>query len=128
MPHLMVYASEDDLAGRESDVITALTDAVADVYGEWARGIAVVQMIGLPAGRWGIGGTAAKSPAPRVVFGIRAAAFTRPDAEDIVARLVAGVTEALVGVFGERIRSGVEVELVGIPAGRSSVGGLVVTN
>lgn len=128
MPHLVVYASEDELAGREADVITALTDAVVAVYGEWARGIAVVQMIGLPAGRWGIGGTATASPAPRVVFGIKAAAFARPDADDIVARLVAGVTEALVLVFGEPIRSGVEVELVGTPAGRSGVGGLVIAS
>ena len=127
MPHLMVYASEDDLTGRESDVIAALTDAVADVYGEWARGVAVVQMIGLPAGRWGVGGTAVTCPAPRVVFGIKAAVFARPDAEDIVARLVAGVTEALVSVFGERIRTGVEVDLVGTPAGRGGVGGLVIT-
>ena len=127
MPHLIVYASESDLTGREGELIAALTDAVVAVYGEWARDIAVVQMIGLPDGRWGIGGRPAKDPAPRVTFGIKEAAFTRPDAKEFVARLTAGVTEALVAVFGERVRSGAAVELVGVPAGRSSVGGKVDT-
>ncbi|GAA5123905.1 tautomerase family protein [Pseudonocardia adelaidensis] len=126
MPHLIVYASEPDLAGREADVISALTDAVVGVYGEWAREIAVVQLVGIPAGRWGIGGRPAEAPAPRVTFGIKDAAFARPDAGDIVAGLVNGVTEALVGVFGERVRAGTTVELVGTPAGRSGVGGEVV--
>ncbi|HLU58650.1 MAG TPA: hypothetical protein VKZ81_24585 [Pseudonocardia sp.] len=126
MPHLVVYASEPDLQGREADVISALTDAVVAVYGEWAREIAVVQLVGIPVGRWGIGGKPAKDPAPRVTFGIKDAAFSRPDADDIVAGLVKGVTEALVGVFGERVRAGTTVELVGTPAGRSGVGGEVV--
>jgi phenylpyruvate tautomerase PptA (4-oxalocrotonate tautomerase family) len=126
MPHLIVYASEPDLAGREPDVISALTDAVVGVYGEWARDIAVVQLVGLPPGRWGIGGRAVEAPAPRVTFGIKDAAFSRPDADDIVSGLVTGVTEALVGVFGERVRAGTTVELVGTPAGRSGVGGEVV--
>ncbi|MHA6620385.1 hypothetical protein [Pseudonocardia sp. DLS-67] len=126
MPHLIVYASEPELAGRESDLISALTDAVVGVYGEWAREIAVVQLVGLAPGRWGIGGRPAVAPAPRVTFGIKDAAFARPDADDIVARLVTGVTEALVAVFGERVRAGTTVELVGTPAGRSGVGGEVV--
>jgi phenylpyruvate tautomerase PptA (4-oxalocrotonate tautomerase family) len=126
MPHLIVYASEPDLTGRETDVISALTDAVVAVYGEWAREIAVVQLIGVAPDRWGIGGLPATAPAPRVTFGIKDAAFSRPDADDIVARLVAGVTEALVAVFGERVRAGTTVELVGSPAGRSGVGGEVV--
>ena len=126
MPHLIVYASEPDLEGREADVISALTDAVVGVYGEWAREIAVVQLVGLAPGRWGIGGRPVDAPAPRVTFGIKDAAFSRPDADDIVARLVVGVTEALVGVFGERVRAGTTVELVGTPAGRSGVGGEVV--
>lgn len=126
MPHLIVYASEPELAGREADLISTLTDAVVDVYGEWAREIAVVQLVGLAPGRWGIGGRPAAAPAPRVTFGIKDAAFARPDADDIVARLVTGVTEALVAVFGERVRAGTTVELVGTPAGRSGVGGEVV--
>ncbi|OZM82457.1 hypothetical protein [Pseudonocardia sp. MH-G8] len=126
MPHLIVYASEPDLTGRETDVISALTDAVVAVYGEWAREIAVVQLIGVAPARWGIGGRPATAPAPRVTFGIKDAAFSRPDADDIVARLVAGVTESLVAVFGERVRAGTTVELVGSPAGRGGIGGEVV--
>lgn len=126
MPHLIVYAAEGDLVGREADLITTLTEAVVDVYGEWARGLVVVQLIGVPDGRWGVGGEPACRPAPRVTFGIRDAAFARPDADEIVARLVTGVTEAVVAVVGEQVRPGVLVELVGTPAGRSAVGGEVV--
>jgi phenylpyruvate tautomerase PptA (4-oxalocrotonate tautomerase family) len=127
MPHLDVHVLESDLAGRETALIRTLTDAVVAVYGEWARGIAVVRLIGVPSHRWGIGGAPAPAPAPSVTFGIREAAFSRPDADEIVARLVAGVTDAVVAVFGERVRAGVTVELVGTPAGRTGVGGVVVT-
>jgi phenylpyruvate tautomerase PptA (4-oxalocrotonate tautomerase family) len=125
MPHLTAHVLENDLRGREADLIEALTDAVVDVYGDWARDIAVVQLIGLSANRWGIGGKPTQAPSPRVTFGVREAALNRPDAQEIVARLVSGVTEAVVGVFGERVRSGVTVELVGTPAGRTAVGGIV---
>ncbi|MEU1788521.1 hypothetical protein ABZ553_22160 [Streptomyces sparsogenes] len=126
MPHLTVHVLESDLAGRETDLIEALTDAVVAVYGEWARDIVDVRLIGLPAGRWGIGGKPAEAPAPSVTFGIKEAAFSRPDAEQIVARLISEVTDAVVAVFGERVRSGVSVELVGTPAGRSGIGGVLV--
>ncbi|ASR37562.1 hypothetical protein BAY61_24025 [Prauserella marina] len=125
MPHLSVYVLETDLVGRENELIEALTDAIVAVYGDWARDIAVVHLIGLPASRWGIGGRPAQAPSPSVTFGIKEAAFGRPDADDIVARLVSGVTEAVVAVFGERVRSGVTVELVGTPAGRTGIGGVV---
>jgi phenylpyruvate tautomerase PptA (4-oxalocrotonate tautomerase family) len=125
MPHLSVRVLEDDLAGREAALIGRLTDAVAAVYGDWARDIAVVQLIGLPPGRWGIGGMPAQAPSPSVTFGIRETAFSRPDAGEIVARIISGVTDAIVDVFGERVRSGVTVELVGTPAGRTGTGGVV---
>ena len=128
MPHLSVCVLESDLAGREAELIGRLTDAVVDVYGEWARAIAVVRLIGLPANRWGIGGEPARQPSPSVTFGIKEAAFSRPDAEEIVARLVSGVTDAIVDVFGERVRAGVTVELVGAPSGRTGIGGVVVTS
>ncbi|MBO0869209.1 MAG: hypothetical protein J2P15_11630 [Micromonosporaceae bacterium] len=128
MPHLTVHALETDLAGRESALIEALTDAVVAVYGEWARDIAVVHLIGLPVSRWGIGGKPAQAPAPSVTFGIREAAFDRPDAEQIAARLVSGVTDAVVAVFGEGVRAGVTVELVGTPAGRTGVGGVLTAD
>jgi phenylpyruvate tautomerase PptA (4-oxalocrotonate tautomerase family) len=127
MPHLTVLAVENDLVGREAALIEALTDAVVDVYGDWARDIAVVHLIGLPASRWGIGGKQAQAPSPSVTFGIREAAFSRPDAQEIVARLISGVTDAIVAVFGERVRSGVTVELVGAPADRTGIGGIVAS-
>ncbi|MGI6872342.1 tautomerase family protein [Amycolatopsis sp. 3B14] len=125
MPHLTVHVLESDLAGRETELIEGLTEAIVAVYGEWAREIAVVRLVGVPSNRWAIGGKPASAPAPSVIFGIREAAFERPDADAIVARLVAGVTDAIVAVFGERVRAGVTVELVGTPAGRTGVGGVV---
>lgn len=125
MPHLTAHVLEDDLVGREADLIEALTEAVVAVYGEWARDIAVVHLIGLPAHRWGIGGKPAQAPAPSVTFGIREEVFSRPDAQEIAVRLISGVTDAVVSVFGERVRSGVTVELVGAPASRTGVGGIV---
>jgi phenylpyruvate tautomerase PptA (4-oxalocrotonate tautomerase family) len=128
MPHLDVHALESDLDGHESALIARLTDAVVEVYGEWARSIAVVRLIGVPPHRWGIGGAPAREPAPTVTFGIKEAAFSRPDADEIVARLVAGVTDAIVDVLGERVRPGVTVDLVATPAGRTGIGGVVVTS
>jgi phenylpyruvate tautomerase PptA (4-oxalocrotonate tautomerase family) len=125
MPHLSVHVLESDLAGRESVLIEKLTDAVVAVYGEWARSLVVVQLIGLPANRWGIGGIPAREASPSVTFGIKEAAFSRPDADAIVARLVCEVTDAIVDVFGERVRAGVTVELVATPAGRTGIGGVV---
>jgi len=127
MPHLTVHALERDLAGREAALIEALTEAVVAVYGEWVRGIAEVQLVGLPAGRWGIGGKPAEAPAPRVTFGIREAVFGRPDADQIVRRLIAGVTDAVAAVCGEHLRPGVTVDLVGAPDGRTGVGGVPAT-
>ena len=70
MPHLTARVPEAQLAGREPALITALTDAVAQVYGEWARGVVVVhlvlgeqtragtsvELIPTPDGRAGLGG------------------------------------------------------------------------
>ncbi|MFI5897153.1 4-oxalocrotonate tautomerase family protein [Actinoplanes sp. NPDC051513] len=128
MPHLTVHAAESDLTGREPELIAALTDAVVAVYGEWAREIAVVLLIGVPAARWGVGGKAASSPAPRVTFGIRATVFDRPDAADVLSRLAAGVTDAIAGVVGDQVRPGVTVEFVGSPDGRTGVGGVLVAH
>jgi phenylpyruvate tautomerase PptA (4-oxalocrotonate tautomerase family) len=128
VPHLSVHVLESDLDGREAALIEKLTDAVVTVYGEWARSLTVVQLIGLPPHRWGIGGAPAQAPSPSITFGIKEAAFGRPDAEEIVARLVSGVTDAVVDVFGERVRDGVTVELVATVAGRTGVGGVVVNS
>jgi phenylpyruvate tautomerase PptA (4-oxalocrotonate tautomerase family) len=123
MPHLTVHVPETDLAGHETELIDGLIDAVVAVYGEWARDIADVRLIGLPAGRWSIGGRPAT--APSVTFGIRESVFRRPDAADIAARLVAGITDAIVAVLGERVRSGLTVELVASPPGRTAVAGII---
>ena len=127
MPHLTVHVLESELAGRETPLIATLTEAVVAVYGEWAREIVEVRLIGVPAGRWGIGGKPAADPAPSVTFGIKEGAFHRPDTPEIVARLIAGVTDAIVAVCGERVRPGVSVDLVGAPDGRSGIGGVVAT-
>jgi phenylpyruvate tautomerase PptA (4-oxalocrotonate tautomerase family) len=128
VPHLTVHALESDLAGREADLIGGLTEAVVAVYGDWAREIAVVRLIGVPAGRWGVGGQPAASPAPAVTFGIREGAFHRPDSADLLGRLTAGVTDAVAAVVGERVRPGVTVEFVGTPDGRTGVGGFLQTD
>ncbi|WP_305789752.1 tautomerase family protein [Symbioplanes lichenis] len=125
MPHLTVHALETDLTGREPELIAALTDATVEVYGEWARELVVVHLIGLPPQRWGIGGKIAEAPAPTVTFGVRAAVFDRPDAAAITGRLIAGITDAIAATVGERVRPGVTVELIASPAERTGIGGVV---
>ena len=125
MPHLTARVPEAQLAGREPALITALTDAVVHVYGEWARGLVVVHLDGIPRGRWGIGGRAADDAAPAITFGIRETALARPGGERIAARLVAGLTEAVAGVLGEQARRGTSVELVAAPEGRAGLGGVI---
>jgi phenylpyruvate tautomerase PptA (4-oxalocrotonate tautomerase family) len=125
MPHVTARVPEAGLAGREPALITALTDAIVQVYGEWARDLVVVHLDGVPPGRWGIGGRAADDAAPAITFGIREAALTRPGGDQTAARLVAGLTEAVVGVLGEQARGGTSVELVASPEGRSGLGGTI---
>ncbi|MDR7277415.1 tautomerase family protein [Catenuloplanes atrovinosus] len=122
MPHLSVDVLESDLAGRESALIARLTDAVAEVYGPWARDIAVVRLNGVPAGRWGIGGVPATAPAPAVTFGIKEAAFGRPE---MIAALASGVTDAIAGVLGDHVRDGVTIDFIGSREGRSASGGKI---
>ncbi|MFY9928728.1 MAG: tautomerase family protein [Streptosporangiaceae bacterium] len=125
MPHLTARVPETQLAGHEPALITALTDAVVQVYGEWAREIVVVHLDGIPQGRWGIGGRAVDEAAPAITFGIREAALTRPDGNEIAARLVAGLTGAVASVLGEQTRGGTSVELVATPEGRTGRGGAI---
>ena len=125
MPHVTVRMPEAQLAGREPALITAMTDAVVQVYGEWARDLAVVHLDGVPQGRWGIGGKTVDDAAPAITFGIREAALARPEGSQIAARLVAGLTDAIAGVLGEQVRSGTSVELVAIPEGRTGIGATI---
>ncbi len=128
MPHVTLYALEADLAGREPDLIGALTGAVVSVYGEWARGSVDVRLIGIPAGRWARGGAAVTTAAPSVTFGMREEVFARDDAATVVARLVVAFTDAVTAVFGEDCRDDVLVELVGQPTSRSGLGGKVISD
>jgi len=125
MPHLTAHVPEAQLAGREQALITALTEAVVNVYGQWARDIVVVQLAGVPRGRWGIGGRVVDDAAPAITFGIREAALARPDGKQVAARLVARLTDAVAGVLGEQARPGTSVELVATPDGRSGLGGAI---
>jgi phenylpyruvate tautomerase PptA (4-oxalocrotonate tautomerase family) len=125
MPHLTARVPEAQLAGREQALITALTDAVAGVYGQWAHDIVVVHLDGVPQGRWGIGGRAVDDAAPAITLGVREAALTRPGGDVIAARLVAGLTDAVASVLGEQARGGTSVELVATPEGRTGLGGAI---
>ncbi|MEV6302088.1 hypothetical protein AB0M02_21920 [Actinoplanes sp. NPDC051861] len=118
MPHLTVHAAETDLTGHEDALITALTDAVTTVYGDWARPIAVVRLVGVPTGRWGIGGEATTNPAPTVAFGIKAQALEHPD---ILKRLAGGVTDAIGGILGHHDQ--ITVDFIPTQPGTTAVGG-----
>jgi phenylpyruvate tautomerase PptA (4-oxalocrotonate tautomerase family) len=125
MPHMTVHVPEAQLAGRESTLVTALTGAVVEVYGEWAREQVVIHLDGVPAGRWAIGGRAVEDAAPAVAFGIREAAFTRPDAKDLLARLVTALTDALTSVLGEQTHDGISIEFIATPPGRTAHAGVI---
>jgi phenylpyruvate tautomerase PptA (4-oxalocrotonate tautomerase family) len=125
MPHLTACVPEARLAGRESALIAALTDAVVQVYGQWARDRVIVRLDGIPQGRWGIGGTAVDDAAPAIRLGIRETTLARPDGSQIAARLVAGLTDAVASALGEQARSGTSVELVATPGGRAGLGGII---
>jgi phenylpyruvate tautomerase PptA (4-oxalocrotonate tautomerase family) len=127
MPHVTLYALEEELAGREPDLVGELTNAVVSVYGEWARNSVDVRLIGIPAGRWARGGTPVGTVAPSVTFGMREEVFAREDSATVVAQLVAAFTEAVAAVFGPECRDDVLVELVGQPTSRSGLGGKVIS-
>ena len=127
MPHLTVHAIDDDLTGRELELIAALTDAVVAVYGDWARDLVDVRLIGLPRHRWGVGGRPVAAAAVSIAFSLREAAFARPDADEVVTALIASLTDAVAVIFGEQVRPAATGELIGVPAGRTGVGGLLVS-
>jgi phenylpyruvate tautomerase PptA (4-oxalocrotonate tautomerase family) len=126
MPHVTLYALEEELVGREPALIGELTSAVVSVYGEWARSSVDIRLIGIPAGRWARGGAPVATAAPSVTFGMREEVFARPDAARVIAQLVSAFTEAVTTVFGDACRDDVLVELVGQPTSRSGLGGKVI--
>ncbi|MFJ6567846.1 4-oxalocrotonate tautomerase family protein [Streptomyces sp. NPDC091292] len=127
MPHFTVQIREEEFDGKvEPRLIAGLTEAVAHVFGEWARSVAVVTLVGVPRGRWGSGGVPSDENAPVVVLGMREGAFALPDVPDAPARLIATITDAVTDVFGEQVRERVTVLLEAVPEGRSGVGGVPV--
>ncbi|WP_436789726.1 tautomerase family protein [Yinghuangia sp. YIM S10712] len=128
MPHLTVYAAESQLSEREPELVSALTEAVVAVYGEWARPLVVVRLVGIPPHRWAVGGSFDHTAIPEVTFGIRAGALARPDGRDIAAQLVAAVTDAVGTVLGEELRDSVLVELIAQPDDRVGVGGTLIAD
>ncbi|MFI1094909.1 tautomerase family protein [Streptomyces sp. NPDC020917] len=124
MPHLTVHLPENRLAGREPLLVAALTDAIVEVYGAWARDLVSVRLAGVPEGRFAQGGKAVDTKAS-VVLGVRAGVFDRPDAARITARLGTALTDAITRVAGDDLRSGTMVELVASPPDRTFVGGVL---
>ncbi|WP_168221176.1 hypothetical protein [Actinomadura sp. WMMA1423] len=122
MPHLTAHVPEDKLAGNESELVTAFTEAIVGVYGEWARDLATVHLSGVPAGRFAQGGKPVDTIVS-LVMGVRAAAFDRPDAPEIMASLAAALTDATTAVLGEDLRPGTTVELVPSPQEHTFVAG-----
>lgn len=122
MPHLTVHLPENRLTGNEPELISALTEAIIDVYGEWARDLVSIRLAGVSAGRFAQGGKAVDTNAS-VTLGVRAGVFDRPDAAEITTRLGTALTDAITQVLGEGLRAGTMVELVASPPERTFVGG-----
>ncbi|AXL92936.1 hypothetical protein C4J65_35170 [Streptomyces sp. CB09001] len=124
MPHLTVHLPENRLTGNEPVLVAALTDAVVDVYGEWARDLVSIRLAGVPAGRFAQGGKAVDTNAS-VTLGVRAGVFDRSDAARISERLGTALTDAITRVVGNDLRAGTMVELVASPPERTFVGGVL---
>lgn len=122
MPHLTADLPETRLAGNERALVTALTEAIVGVYGEWARPLVSVRLFGVPAGRFAQGGVAVDTSAS-VTLGVRSGVFERADAAEITIRLGAALTDAVTSVLGEDLRPGTMVELLASPPERTFVGG-----
>ncbi|WP_262928409.1 tautomerase family protein [Streptomyces sp. CBMA29] len=103
-------------------LVAALTDAVVEVYGDWARDLVSVHLTGVPAGRFAQGGKAVDTMAS-VTLGVRAGLFDRPDAARMTAHLGTALTDAITRVVGDDLREGTMVELVASPPERTFVGG-----
>lgn len=127
MPHCTVTLADETLDGTvEEPLVVALTDAIASVYGDWARPLAVVGLHGIPTARFAVGGKIGTAPGPSVVLHSRAGLFERmPDAAP---RLVTALTDAVASVLGEDVRPDVGVTLVGVPDDRAGAGGTLLAN
>lgn len=128
MPHYSVHIFEEALDGEvERQIIAELTEAVVRVFGERARELAVVEIVGVPSARCGLGGMPGDERAmPLVTLGMREPALNMPEVPDAPAQLIASITDAMVAALGERVRPHVNVTIAGVPTGRSGVGGVPV--
>lgn len=126
MPHFTVHITESALDRKaEEGLIRGLADAIGSVYGEQFGRLAAVDLIGIPAHRRGVGGAPSGQAGPNVTLSLREAAYRHPEVPDASARLIAAITEAVVGVLGEEVRAQVAIGLTAVPEGRSGVGGRV---
>ncbi|MFI8931686.1 hypothetical protein ACIG3E_28930 [Streptomyces sp. NPDC053474] len=126
MPHFSVHIREEALDGTvEPKLISALTDAVGEVYGADFRRLVGVDLIGIPQGRRGIGGVPTDQDAPLVTLSMREAAYHVPEIPDAPARLVTAITDAMADVLGEDIRRQTIVTIAGVPEGRTGVAGAI---
>jgi phenylpyruvate tautomerase PptA (4-oxalocrotonate tautomerase family) len=124
MPHFSVTVHEDALDGRTAaELIRTLTEAVVAVYGERARPLVVVELFGVPEGRWGAGGVPSKQVQPMIELAMREPALTLPGVPDPVGGLIAAITDAAAEALGDEVRTRTTVVVTGIPTGRSGVGG-----
>lgn len=124
MPHFNVQIFEEALDTEvETKLIRSLTEAVVDVYGDFARELAVVEIFGVPKSRWGVAGKPAGSVRPLVTLNMREPALSRPGVENPPARLIEAITNRVCEVLGEDVRKDVDTLIVGIPTGRSGVAG-----
>ncbi|MDX3382031.1 hypothetical protein PV682_11265 [Streptomyces niveiscabiei] len=126
MPHCIVHLGEEALAGQETKLIVALTDAVGSVFGDDFRKLVGVDLIGVPAHRRGTGGMVTGGAAPQITLSMREGAYRHPAVPEAPARLVGAITDAVAGVLGEEARERTLVTLVGVPEGRTGVGGRLV--
>ncbi|WP_416974119.1 tautomerase family protein [Streptomyces sp. 4F14] len=126
MPHCTVHLGEEALAGQETKLIVALTDAVGSVFGDDFRKLVGVDLIGVPAHRRGTGGVVTGGATPQITLSMREGAYRHPGVPEAPARLVGAITDAVAGVLGEETRERTLVTLVGVPEGRSGVGGRLV--
>ncbi|MQA01908.1 MAG: hypothetical protein GEV07_03990 [Streptosporangiales bacterium] len=128
MPHVTVHLCEDLLDDDSSRaIIHHLTEAVAGVAGGWARPLVVVELFGVPRAHWGLGGTPAVEHVANVTLAVRDRAFDDSVIPDAAARFIAAITDGMLAALGEGIRKNLNVLTLGVPSGRSGVGGEVAT-
>jgi len=125
VPHFQMHLFDETLDGTvEQGLVAGLTAAIAEVYGDDFAQLAVVELIGVPRHRWGVGGRTATDEAPVIELILREGAFSLPHVPDAEARLIAAITAGVGSVLGAGVAGRTTVQLTGVPRGRSGVGGV----